>query len=214
MSVQEVLLSQIKNYVGLSSDSKPIDCAISSTFLETDTKLKYKFDGLAWINIATTVKFDSAVVSASITRPSDTNQYDINDVLSNSTSSPAVLTFNSIGNSNNQKIYITGAMATSTAKQTTLPAIDLWLFKISPTAENDNTAFAISDTENDNVVAVLEFDCWKYSANNSRSDIHTINVPIQLGVADTKLYAIPVLKNTYTPVSGEIFKFTIKVDRQ
>jgi hypothetical protein len=161
------------------------------------------------------VKLVRADVAASVTRPSDTTQYAINDVLSNSTSAPAVLNFADLGASNAQAINIVGAMATSTAKQSTLPGIDLWLFKNSGTAVNDNAAFAISDAENDDCVAVIPFPAasWKYSSNNSRCDVATINIPVILDSDDVDLYGIPVLTNTYTPVSAEVFKFTLKVER-
>lgn len=36
------------NYVGLSTDDKPMDCPVNSLFTELDTKKEYYFDGEEW----------------------------------------------------------------------------------------------------------------------------------------------------------------------
>lgn len=161
----------------------------------------------------TEIYFNMKTVSASLTRPADTTQYAVADALTDSTSAPTALNFEKVGQSNGQKVSIVGAMITSTAKQTTLPQLDLWLFKTAPTATNDNSAFALTDAHNDECVGIVEFDSWKYSANNSRSDVNTINLPVELDQDDLDLYGLLVLKNTYTPVSGETFKVSLKVER-
>ena len=43
-----VLISSIRNYVGLSSDTKPTAPTAGSTFYETDTGATYIYDGAAW----------------------------------------------------------------------------------------------------------------------------------------------------------------------
>lgn len=40
------------DYVGLSTDDKPTDCGVNSTFYELDTDKKYYFDGdTTWTEI-------------------------------------------------------------------------------------------------------------------------------------------------------------------
>ena len=39
------------DYKGLSTDTKPTDCAVNSLFLELDTGDFYYFDGTAWSKI-------------------------------------------------------------------------------------------------------------------------------------------------------------------
>lgn len=43
-----VLISSTRNYVGLSSDTKPTTPTAGSTFYETDTGATYIYDGAAW----------------------------------------------------------------------------------------------------------------------------------------------------------------------
>lgn len=38
-------------YKGLSTDTKPTDCAVNSLFLELDTGDLYYFDGSAWAKV-------------------------------------------------------------------------------------------------------------------------------------------------------------------
>lgn len=38
-------------YLGVSGDDKPTDCAVNSTFLELNTNKKYYFDGEEWQEI-------------------------------------------------------------------------------------------------------------------------------------------------------------------
>ena len=39
----------VREYLGLSTDVKPTDCDPGSTFLETDTKDVYIYDGITWL---------------------------------------------------------------------------------------------------------------------------------------------------------------------
>lgn len=45
-----LLIDNIRNYVGLSSDSKPTGIPVGSVFFESDTRLIHKtYDGTNWI---------------------------------------------------------------------------------------------------------------------------------------------------------------------
>jgi hypothetical protein len=154
-----------------------------------------------------------------MTRPStDSTTYAVDDVISSSTSAGTFMTFSNVGSENGQSCNIVGAKITCTVKQSLLPSVELWLFSATPTAENDNANFTITDAENDTVVAVIPFTgTWMYSALNSRYDLNSINYPIVLGASTTHLYGILVVKNAYVPVSstpGESFTVTLKVERQ
>jgi len=181
----------------------------------------YNFDGNTNLQISSTpisltnqlpIKFDATIITTTLTRPNDTNTYAPNDVLAQTSSTP--ITFSGVGNSNAQRISIVGAMVTTSVKQTLLPQIALWVFKAIPSPIADNATLSISDAENDNVVTVIPFDEWRYGTLNARSDLNTINIPIQLATADTSLYAIPVIMNAYIPTAQEVFKFTLKIERQ
>lgn len=160
------------------------------------------------------IRFDTAIITTSITRPTEATPttYTANDVISSSSSTPTLLTFANVGVAN-QRVNITGCMCTSSVKQALLPDIDLWLFKVAPTAINDNATLSISDLENENCVTVLNMNSWRFSSNNCRCDVYGLNIPITLASNDTALYGIPVINNAYVPVSAEVFTFTLKVER-
>ncbi len=44
-----VLVKDIKNFIGVSGDTKPTNSLIESTFYETDTGNTYIFDGINWV---------------------------------------------------------------------------------------------------------------------------------------------------------------------
>ena len=46
MAVRQV--TDAKDFIGLSTDTKPIDCYVGSTFYETDTRAGYIFNG-TWV---------------------------------------------------------------------------------------------------------------------------------------------------------------------
>lgn len=43
-----VFIGDIRNFVGVSGDSKPTDAPAGSTFFETNTRASYVYDGTAW----------------------------------------------------------------------------------------------------------------------------------------------------------------------
>ena len=43
-----VLVMTIRNFVGVSGDTKPTDAPAGSTFYETDTRTSHVYDGTAW----------------------------------------------------------------------------------------------------------------------------------------------------------------------
>lgn len=164
---------------------------------------------------ATAIRSIIKQTTDSVTRPTTSATYTVNYALNSlSAAATAVLTFQSASDTAGEFINIVGASVTCTRAATTLPEIDLWLFNTIPTAINDNAAMTLTDTENDNVVAVIPFNTWKYTALNSRCDRDSISIPVKLAAADTQLYGIPVVKNLYAASASETFKFTLNIERQ
>ena len=149
--------------------------------------------------------FNTFDVTDSYTRPADTTQYAERDALSNSTSAPVDLEF-TVGDTNGQSIILNNAIITTTNKGTTLPLLKLWLFSVRVRATNDNSVFAITDDENDTLVAILPL--LDASDGNVNACLQALNkeILITLNGSDTKLYGLLQVLNTYTPASAEVFQ--------
>lgn len=46
--IEGVTIGNQHDYIGLSTDTKPTDCAAGSTYKELDTKKDYIYDGTTW----------------------------------------------------------------------------------------------------------------------------------------------------------------------
>jgi len=157
-------------------------------------------------------------VSTTLTRPADTTAYTAKDAVTNSTSAPTPLTFSSCARFNGGTVKLLSAVFESTAAPAaTPPNFDLLLFDISPTATNDNAAFAPSDADMDNCLAVIAFvgqyPFYTDGSNNWLSHWQAPNagVLIKCASADTALYGLLRIGNSYTPISAELFTITLNM---
>lgn len=150
-------------------------------------------------------------VSANFTRPADTTAYAIGDAITNSTSSPAVfqLDLGAVGAANGQAVEIRKVAVSSSAKQSTLPLINVYLSPTTFTTTNDNSALDIDDTTMEAGGGWFACDVQNYTASNSRVAKENANCPMLLAAADNKLYGTLQANNAYVPVSEE--KFTVIV---
>lgn len=177
------------------------------------------------MNKETIVQFRTVVVRSSVTRPANTTQYSIGDVISNVTTN-AGFTFgtNASSASNATKIArrevdsatINAVKLFSSANQATKLAATLWLFKAQPSAIADSSAFAVSDQELLNLVgtvSIAEAD-WKIgnsgagATGNAVAFIRNIDLPVNTNDAG-QLFGVLVAENAYTPVASEIFTIDI-----
>jgi len=157
---------------------------------------------------------DFIQTSFTITRPSTTTQYAVNDALAASTSAAYAIEVANVGKTNGDAVDIIGCFVTSTAGETLLPELMIYLFNSPPASAVDNAAFTITDDENNNVVAVIDVDTWTVTAANSRGQKDSIHIPAKCADTTTSLYALVKVLNTYTPVANEVFKFTLQIDRK
>lgn len=163
-----------------------------------------------------------AAPKATVVRPANTTTYAAGDVLSNSTTTPAVLTFD------NATLYpggvgvVTGATASTSGNETVKPDIQLWLFDALPTAMEDNDPFDPTDAEIKTVICVIEFatGSWygglagaggnSFSQGGFRSGDTGVNAPLFASTAGSRaIYGIPVIRNAYVPLSAEEFSFRL-----
>ena len=133
--------------------------------------------------------------TCTLTRPDNATQYAIGDAMSNSVSSPSVLELSNVAHKSDLidyvKVNLIGVNIRSNAKQATLPQINIIIFKTSPTAQNDNSAFSITDDENKEIVAVIQVATFYTSALNCFGTKDSIKVPLRMDAEETSLYIVP-----------------------
>lgn len=151
---------------------------------------------------------------ATITRPANTTAYADGDVIADSTSAAAALKFPGVCGDGEGAVLRAAMFSSSVLPGTKLNA-DLWLFHTAPTAYgNDNEAFALSDADLLNCVAVIALDGTaaanlKAGALNYAVFNQNLAMPVKSLTTDRALYGVLVARNAYTPASGEVI--TIKL---
>ena len=164
-------------------------------------------------------------ISATITRPANTTQYTAGDAVTNSTSAPVAMTFSDVALSKGGGGTIADVLLVLSANNTGTLAGDfeLWLFQgaAAPTADNDNAAFTPTDAECADLVAIVAFEGSDSFVGTATAGAggNVVYHPSRRALlytcqADTKdLYGLLVVRNAYTPVTGEIFTVTLKVEQ-
>lgn len=146
------------------------------------------------------------------TRPADTTAYAAGDAVSNSTSSPTVLTFASMARANGMGGTIIGARLFIANKAAIAAEFHLLLFNASPTANNDNAAFALGSADLDAMVGFLMFtpSAMTDSGNGSYPfrayDAVNCPHPYRCGGSATSLYGLLTTRTAFTPASGTKFR--------
>jgi hypothetical protein len=146
-------------------------------------------------------------VSANFTRPSDNNIYAENDAITNSTSSPAIMSFDlsSFGATNGQFFCITNARVISSVKPTALALnANIWMFNVTFSATNDNAEFSIDDSTVETGGIVIPCFNTYQTALNHRCVSDSGQWLGQLATNATMLYFALQASNAYTPQSGEV----------
>lgn len=142
----------------------------------------------------------------SFTRPSDGNAYIAGDAISNSTSSPAIMSQDlaSFGATVGRFLVITNARVISSIKGSGLAA-NICIFPATFTATNDNAELSIDDATS--ALGGLVIPCGNnYTfAVNSRAVSDPGWWEMQLGATSTTLYWCLQAASGYTPTSGEVF---------
>lgn len=144
------------------------------------------------------------VVSASYTRPDDTNAYVANDVISDSTSSPTNLTI-ATGLTSGSSCIVTSAKIRIDIAS--IPAgmggFRIALFNAAPTAINDNSAFDLIDSDKAKLLDIIDIDTPVDLGSRLFGSTKNINSHIQL--SDANLYLQLITKNAYTPSAQDVF---------
>lgn len=153
------------------------------------------------------------IVQTSITRPNNTTQYAIGDVVATAAGDP-VIVFDAVARSAGGAGMIMTAKMVDSANQATPPILALWLFKARPLSVNtpaDNAAFNPSDADMLNLVGVIDLvtpkigDATVGAGGNLVIQSDVIALPFKCAGGDDALYGVYVMANTYTPLANEVF---------
>lgn len=151
-------------------------------------------------------------VSANITRAANTTTYAVNDVM-NDTTVTTMLQF-AVARANDKKGRIVGGNAVSNAAQGTLPNIDLLLFSSNFAIAADNAAFAPTFAQMQTYLGKIRYSSWVNRGVRCESD-GSVETPFNFTPASgTQLiYGVPVLQNTYIPISEETLQFSVDAEQ-
>lgn len=148
--------------------------------------------------------------NSTITRPADTTAYAAGDTMSDATGN-AHLTFSGLPIKTGEGAMIEAAVFIDSVLAATPPDVELWLFSADIATIADNAAFAPTDAELLTLVGIITFA----TASFKKGTVNMACVQNNLGLsfkADT-LYGALVVRNAYTPASGEVFKVVVSVIR-
>ena len=155
------------------------------------------------INSVKAVGFQAAS-NASFTRPANTDAYEGQDVVSNSTTAPTLLTFSGVARQNGGSGVILSARHMKSS--TTTAAFRLHLYKANTvTPVNDNAPFRLLYA---NRVSRLGFIDFSHTTGGTGSDSTNalttfVNLPFVCDGAASAIYGVLTTKSGYTPASGE-----------
>lgn len=153
---------------------------------------------------------------ASFTRPNDTNAYGANDVVCNSTSAPAVLTFADVGPSGGGEVWITGVdlRIDAAAVPAGMTIMRLHLYNAAPTPINDNAAFDLPSGDRAKYLGFIDLptpvDVGATLWSSTEELFYAVRKQVTL--ASANLYGILVTVTAYTP-TAEVVK-TVRVHTQ
>ena len=164
-------------------------------------------------------------IAQSITRPANTTAYAAGDAASD-TSGDAHYTFPTPSRAQSGGVgvgtaCIEEATLLDSANQATLPDLELWLFRVDPAVVADNAAIAFTDAELAELVGVIDFpqSLFKVGLATSGAGGNAVCHITALGInfipkaGANNLYGQLVVRNAYTPVSGEVFTVTLKISQ-
>lgn len=147
-------------------------------------------------------------LSGSITRPSNTTQYSVNDVINSSGATIPSLT---LGNEHyGSMIKISQITLTSSANQSTKPQITLHIWNEQPTSSavfTDNAVMSLTGTEARKCLSSISLtkSVDLSSCFMLQSDL-VLPIVVEL---KSSLYYVLQVNNAYTPVSGEVFYLNV-----
>lgn len=150
-------------------------------------------------------------VKVDVTRPADTTAYAVGDCISDSTSAPTSggFTITSAGRASGGSCIITDVCVASSNDPATKLSGEIWIFDTSVTNVNDNSAFAVSDSEIKTCAAVIPFSLFD-AGNNGYAHITGLNILCTCS-GSANLRFLLRARNAYTPANAEVLSFAFKL---
>lgn len=145
-------------------------------------------------------------VSASFTRPANTTPYAAEDVVSNSTSAPTLLTFAGAARSNGGSGLILSARHLKNSTTTSGATYRLHLYSDNTvSAINDNAQFRLLFANRAKRIGFIDFNHGTGGTGSDATNALTtfVNLPFVCEAASTALYGTLTVTGAYTPTSGE-----------
>ena len=145
------------------------------------------------------------IVTDSFTRPSDTNAYAAQDVVSNSTSASGVLTFVNAARAIGGSGIIMSARHLKSSATINGATYRLHLYQVAPTAINDNAQFTLLYANRASRIGFIDFS---HSTGGTGSDSsHALatmqNLPFVCDASLRSLFGILVVTGAPAQTSGE-----------
>lgn len=159
----------------------------------------------------------TALVTASVTRPADTTAYATGDALTNSTSAPVPLTFAGCARDAGGSGRVRFVRVVDSANQASKATLELWLFAATVTADNDNAVFTPTDAECATLVGVIALgtpvvgDATSGAGGNAVYLVDALDRGFVCATGSMDLYGLLVVRSAYTPISAEVFTVTLDI---
>lgn len=159
--------------------------------------------------------YGSSVITATFTRPADTTAYAASDVVCNSTSSPAVITFTNIAKEAGGNGYIMSARLNKSTTTTTNANFRLYLYTVAPTPIADNAAFTLLYANRASRIGWIDFSSMNTEGTGSDSAnayVTAAGVKFTCAADSRNLYGVLVAKAAYAPGNAEQFFIELGCD--
>lgn len=150
----------------------------------------------------------AGTATTTITRPADANAYTANDAFANSTSAPTSGGFTLTGMcraSGGSGILTDATFIYSTA---TAVAGTVFIYDSAPTAQNDNAAWSVSDSDQLKLVGTIPF-VTVADAVNAYHNVQNLNMGYTCSGSANLRYMVKITTG-YTPASGDTLTIRAK----
>jgi len=152
----------------------------------------------------------TTVAQDSYIRPANVTQYAAGDQVTDAAAS--VLTFAAPRISGGTGVII-HAVCVDSVNAAVKPDLRLYLFSATPTVVTDNLPWTPTDANMATLIGFVNFSAWEEglagAAGNCASFAANLNIPFDAVAAS--IFGLAVMRNIYTPASGEIFTFIMGV---
>ena len=156
------------------------------------------------------------VTSAAFARPADTTAYAAKDVVNNSASAPAVLTFAGAARVNGGAGYVTkGRLVTN--QSTNTATFRLWLYNVAPTAINDNLPFTLLWANRAARIGYIDIGpcATEGTGSNSASAQNAdARLAFQCAANVSAIYGVLETLSAFTPASEQAFLVELTLEQE